>query len=449
MYRNWKRMRKRAAGAGLLLALAGGVLPLAGGAGQPVCLAAAAKPDKDGYVARTEAVQPQKPVDLSQLKAVDVETADPQATPRTKALARYLRGIADSGMILYGHQNDMSRKVAKNIPTDSDTYDITGDYPAIIGMDGLALTGNELELTEGERKAGVTLPAKLAQIARRADRHGAIVTMSCHMPNFDRVAKRPKIDGSYDYCGYSPNITDGDVVRRILPGGDLNPVFTGYLDLIVDFDRRLQEDDIPLLFRPFHENTGSWFWWGAGHCTPQQFRQLFQYTEEYLQGKGLHNILYVYSPGGGETKSEGDYGLTYPGNRAVDICGLDMYHRDPERGDGFLQDEMDPALAIVERFAKAHHKTAALTEGGILCGNSALAKKHNKDKDWFREVMPFLIKHHMAWFMTWSNFDETNFDQPYMVDAARGHEMVNEFIAFYNEPASIFASQNPDYRNFH
>ena len=104
------------------------------------------------------------------------------------------------------------------------------------------------------------------------------------------------------------------MVKRILPGGDLNEVFNGYLDLVAEIDSELQAADVPLLFRPFHENTGSWFWWGAGHATPSDFIALFQYTEKYLQEKGLHNMLYVYSPGGGELKSEGDYALTYPGS---------------------------------------------------------------------------------------------------------------------------------------
>lgn len=412
----------------------------------PTAEAAKVKADKDGYVPKVDAVQPQEKVDLAKLAVPDVSAADPKATPKTQALLKYLGAVAGSDQILYGHQNDMHRKVGKQLPSDSDTYDITGDYPAIVGMDGLALTGNELELTDEERAAGLTLPKKLAQVAIKADKEGAIVSMSCHMPNFAEVAQRARLaDGSYDYGGYSPDHTDGNVVQRILPGGNLNEVFNGYLDLVAEFDGYLQDADVPLLFRPFHENTGSWFWWGAGHCTPSEFRQLFQYTETYLQKKGLHNILYVYSPGGAELKSEGDYGLTYPGNPYVDILGFDMYQRDPERGDGFLEEDFPSVLGIVEHFAASHHKVAAVTETGMLVGKSAMAKKHNGYKNWFTDAMNVMRKYKMAYFLTWSNFDETNFDQPYMVDETRGHEMINEFIDFYNAPASVFAKQNADY----
>lgn len=426
--------------------LAGVTVPGCGVQAQVASAAAKVKPDKDGYVAKVTPIEPQTPLDITKLSIPQsVRTADAQATPKTVALLKYLSAVQDSGSILYGHQNDMHRKVGKALPSDSDTYDIVGDYPAVVGMDGLALTGNELELTPAEKEAGLTLPKKLAKVAIKADRAGAIVTLSCHMPNFAEVAKRDKIDGRYDYRGYSPNHVNGDVVKRILPGGDLNEVFNGYLDLVAEFDSELQAADVPLLFRPFHENTGSWFWWGAGHATPSDFIALFQYTEKYLQGKGLHNMLYVYSPGGGELKSEGDYALTYPGSSYVDIAGFDMYHRDGERGDGFLEEDFSNVMDIVSGFAKAHHKVAAATETGMLVGNSALARTHNGYKGWFLDAAKVMEKHHMAYFMTWSNFDETNFDQPYMVSDTRGHEMINDFIDFYNDPTTVFAKQNLDY----
>ena len=76
--------------------------------------------------------------------------------------------------------------------------------------------------------------------------------MSCHMPNFAEVAKRPKIAGKYDYSGYSPNVTSGDVVKRILPGGDLQEIYNGYLDMIAAYALKLQAADVPLILRPFH-----------------------------------------------------------------------------------------------------------------------------------------------------------------------------------------------------
>lgn len=54
---------------------------------------------------------------------------------------------------------------------------------------------------------------------------------------------------------------------------------------------------VPVLFRPFHEHTGNGFWWGKGNCTAEEYIALWRFTLEYLRDtKGVHNLLYVYSP---------------------------------------------------------------------------------------------------------------------------------------------------------
>lgn len=102
-------------------------------------------------------------------------------------------------------------------------------------------------------------------------------------------------------------------------------------------------------------------------------------------------------------------------------------------------------VKAVETFAQEHDKIAAVTETGVLVGNqgNGLAKSGNKRLDWINEALAHIAPHHMAYFMTWSNFNETNFAQPYLVTPKRGHEMVNAFIRFYNSPKNIFAHQIP------
>lgn len=119
-----------------------------------------------------------------------------------------------------------------------------------------------ISLTDEEKGRGVTLSEKLADLYIPAAKQGAILTMSCHMPNFAEVAQRGKVNGKYDFGGYSPNNLQGNVMQRIMPSGDLHEVYNAYLDMVAEFDSRLQAANIPLLFRPFHENNGSWFWWG-------------------------------------------------------------------------------------------------------------------------------------------------------------------------------------------
>ncbi len=400
----------------------------------------------DGYVDVRTAVKKQGRVQLNQLQLpAEAGLVDAQATPEAAQLFAYLQGIADSDKVLYGHQNELHKKVGKSLPGASDTEDMVGDHAAVMGLDSLALTGNELALTDDEKARGLTLSEKLADIYIPVAQKGAILTMSMHLPNFAEVQKRPLINGKYDFSGYSPNNLEGNVMQRILPGGDLNDMYKAYLDMVADFDGRLQAANIPLIFRPFHENNGSWFWWGASSCTPSEYRNVFRYTVEYLRDvKGLHNLLYAYSPGG-PLVDEADYLSRYPGDAFIDVVGFDMYHRDPAAEDAWM-DGFAKTIDVVQDFAEKHHKVAAVTECGMLYGSSALVVKDNTRLDWWNEAMERIAPKSMAYFLTWANFDDTNFDQPYMVEKKRGQELANGFIDFYNRPESVFMKDSADYR---
>lgn len=400
----------------------------------------------DGFVDVKIAPQKQAKVQLNQL-ALPAQAAlvDAQADQEIAQLFAYLQGIAASDKVLYGHQNELHKKVAKNLPGVSDTADMVGQHSAIMGLDALALTGNELSLTDDEKARGVTLSEKLADIYIPAAKQGAILTMSCHMPNFAEVAQRGKVNGKYDFSGYSPNNLQGNVMQRIMPGGDLHEVYNAYLDMVAEFDSRLQAANIPLLFRPFHENNGSWFWWGASSCTPSEYKNVFRYTVEYLRDvKGLHNMLYVYSPGG-PLADEADYLSRYPGDAFIDVVGFDMYHRDASEDDLWM-DGFAKTMKVVGDFATKHNKVAAVTETGMLYNNAgALRKSGNSRLNWWNEALAQISPQNMAYFMTWANFDDTNFDQPYMVSKNRGQELANGFIEFYNKDASVFMKESADF----
>jgi mannan endo-1,4-beta-mannosidase len=146
-------------------------------------------------------------------------------------------------------------------------------------------------------------------------------------------------------------------------------VFNAYLDICADYCLLLQENEIPVLFRPFHENSGDWFWWGNSGCedengqyAPEIFKRIWQYTVEYMLAKDVHNCIYVYSPNGSDFDNEAKlgtdafrpYAITYPGNDWVDICAYDDYTRDEAamRGD----------IHTVSRFAAQNGKLAAASE---------------------------------------------------------------------------------------
>lgn len=367
-----------------------------------------------------------------------ITLTDRKATPEAVALYQYLTALPQTGHILYGHQNDVHHKMFRTTDgSSSDTEDITGSIAGVVGMDALSLTGAELTLTPKEIASGLTYTDKLVKISEAAHQQGAILTLSMHMPNFAEVAKKGKKNGQWDYSGYSPNVLSGDVGHRVLPGQDLNAVYNGYLDLVADYLLRLQADGIPVIFRPFHEHNGSWFWWGGNNIEEGDFLELWHYTVQYLRDtKGVHNCLYAYSPNG-PFSDESSYLDRYPGDRYVDILGLDTYN-DEQKQEWF--DHLDQTLAIMQDIAQKHGKLTALTEAGVRDGGS-LPLKGNRDKRWFQDVTKICLARKVPYFLTWANFEklEHNFFQPYMVSDTRGHEMINEFIDFYNEPSTIFA----------
>ena len=294
-----------------------------------------------------------------------------------------------------------------------------------------------------------------AYLSNEAAEQGAFITLSAHMPNFATVKKNPDYKScepsyaKYIFGGYTPNSTEGDPMNQILPGGKYNEVFNAYLDMIADYADKV---DRAILFRPLHENTGSWFWWGAAFCDAETYKNVYRYTVEYLRDtKGVHNMIYVYSPSNTGVSSVKDFEERYPGDAYVDLVGFDMYDRKPA-DDGVFMKQFKKQLGIVETFAKEHGKLVAVAETGAADdpapgdAQTALLKSDNGNKDWYNQILDIVSKSEASYFLVWANFSKTDgFYTPY-VDSVNadgslhGHEMLDNFISFYNDGRSIFAA---------
>ena len=96
------------------------------------------------------------------------------------------------------------------------------------------------------------------------------------------------------------------------------------MDRVADF---LLDVDLPVVFRPFHENTGAFFWWGTKSSTPAQYKAAWNYTTDYIvKTRHVHNLLLAYAPSKpGQTAASWELaygsgpGSTYPGDDRVDI----------------------------------------------------------------------------------------------------------------------------------
>ena len=381
---------------------------------------------------------------------------DKNADGKTLGTYLYLKAVGESGAVLYGHMEDTVLKAGSKKYTYSDTEDVTGSISAIDGLDcgnlfaGFAEKCNRRYKTDFADTNEGNLEAA-AYLSNQSIKKGSILTLSSHMPNFAKTVRKGSMSkNSYDQydfsAGDSYNLT-GDCMNEILPGGLYHKEYNAYLDFIADY---CSEVNGTILFRPFHENTGSWFWWGKAFCDAYTYQNVYRYTVEYLRDmKGIHNILYVYSPGS-EASSISEYEERYPGDAYVDVIGFDMYDNNPtsdEEGYAF-QKNLENMTRLSDEFAKKHQKLFAVTETGISTSSGGILEYGNKRKEWYTEILNILTKpeYDCCYFMLWSNYSrQGSYYTPFIVDknengTYHGHEMMDCFIEMYNSSKSVFAS---------
>lgn len=391
------------------------------------------------------------------LYADTVALVDENAEPSVAALYQYLKAVGESDSTLYGHMEDTVLKAGSGELTESDTMDVTGSLAAVIGFDcGELFRGYAAKYNARHPEAGIpeTNSGNIqaaALFTNEAVREGAVITLSAHVPNFSAV---PKKDGSFEnsYDGFdflaadSYNLT-GDAANQILPGGRFHDRLTAYLDMIADYAKQVEG---PILFRPWHENTGSWFWWGKAFCDAETYKSIYKFTVEYLRDeKEVHNILYVYGPGS-EAASMEEYEERYPGDSWVDMVGFDTYDNNPvPDGEGYtFQKTFEQVVKLTDAFAKKHGKLFAVTETGM----AALPETGNRRPEWYSEILDILTKpeYNCCYFMLWSNYSRTgSYYSPFVQEVREdgtlfGHELLDPFIEMYNSEKSIFAADQKD-----
>ncbi len=330
---------------------------------------------------------------------------DKQATPETINLYNNLKKSLDKGVML-GHQDDLAYGVNwKYEDGRSDIKDVTGDYPAVMGFEL-----GRLELDHAVNLDSVPFD-KMRLFIKDAYQHGSVITISWHLNN--------PLTGQ---TAWDPS--PKETVASILPGGEKNALYNSWLDKVAAFFLSLKGNNgeyIPIIFRPFHELNGSWFWWGGKNCTPDEIKQLYQYTEKYLRDtKGVHNLLYAFNTDVFHTADE--YLERFPGDDFTDVLGFDTYQRN---GNEQFMQSANNMLATLDSIAFAHNKIPALTEFGY----GSLP-----DSTWWTNVLlPVLKTHTTAYALAWRNAGKkkdgsTEFYMPY-----KGQASEKDFIAFCND----------------
>lgn len=260
---------------------------------------------------------------------------NPDATVQAHNLLQYLCDTAGSHIITGQH--------TQTNPMEEITYihDVTGKKPKLQGFELLSYSPNipykdasEECLTEIEENKGTVETA-----LQWAKETSGIVTLTYHW--FSPI-------GGKDKSFYAKN-TPFDASRILEKDTPERTAFYHDLDMLAIELRKFEKEEIPVLWRPFHEADGTWFWWGAkGHTVGRElYKMMFDYFVHQLH---LNNLLWVWN----SPVKEG-----YPGDEYVDVVSRDVYLTHKERT--AYEKEY---LELIRNTSS--HKVAALAEVGYI-----------------------------------------------------------------------------------
>lgn len=380
---------------------------------------------------KTIAAHRDNPYQISELSTMSAEEVPSVATNKkfqqtrstlTQELYHKLLDVKGSGFY-FGMQDATGYGVGWRDNNDSsDVKKVTGDYPALAGW---GASYSPCEIADGENFDDARYKIKLFHDM------GGFNTVEWHAQN------------PYGGDFYWKNHPDKskNVVAAILPGGEKHHFLLEKLDNLASFFNSLLDDDgekIPVIFRPWHEHTKNWFWWGQSRCSRDEYIKLWQFTVEYLTiEKGITNLLYAYSPWRVENREH--YLERYPGDEYVDILGYDNYWDLSNLGflSSLYQKRFINYLKLLVNIANEKGKPAALTETGPW---TFYAKADMPENDWYTQKLLKAIMHdettrQISYVMTWRNDRSDHFHVPYP-----GHPGVADFRDFYRHPYTIFMS---------
>jgi len=256
---------------------------------------------------------------------------------------------------------------------------------------------SDAELTEMEERVKLEV--------KEAHKKGGIITLSWHHLN-------PVSDSS------AWELTPA--VKQILPNGSHHQKFVNDLNHIADFFSGLRDENdnlIPVIFRPYHEFEGNWFWWCQNVTSSEEYIQLWKFTVDFFKGKGLHNILYCYNPG---FVSDGIADSYYPGDDYVDLVGIDTYNLDTP----IHIEEVDQIIERMIVFCNDHDKIPCISEAGY---------NGIPQQNWWTKTLAPLVKGKgISYVLLWRNARTDHFFVPFP-----GHESAPDFIQFIEDNAIL------------
>lgn len=280
-------------------------------------------------------------------------TADPNVTQEAQDLLDFIYDISGK-QILSGQHN----YPADRADCSGQAAAIAGKYPALWGQD-FGFSKDDKDATS-HRQATID-EAKVQHAA------GAVITLMWH-------AVRPIEDEPVTFKeGVCGKLTDVEWNDLLTPGTATHIRWERQVDVVAFFLKQLCDANIPVLWRPYHEMNGDWFWWGyrtGAQGYTALWKMLFQRLTIYHD---LHNLIWVWN-NNAPRGTVLPFPDCFPGHDCVDILATDVY------GSDYKQSHYNDLLSLAEG------KPIALGEVGGLPTPEILDAQPN----W-------------AWFMVWTS----------------------------------------------
>ena len=350
---------------------------------------------------------------IASFSQAKMQLTDKNATAETKALFYNLHELSKEH-ILFGHQHATQYGHGWYGDADrSDVKSVTGSHPAVIGVDFSGLSGVPDSQVEKEK-------ASLRKDISDTYNRGGVTTVAWHFNN--------PVSKTNFYWNDSTAVA---AVKDIIPGGSHHDKYKAILKTIAELANSIKGNDgklVPMIFRPYHEFDGDWFWWGKAHCTTDEFKTLWRFTVLYLRDSlSVHNFIYAFSPDN-RFSSEEEYLQRYPGNEWVDMLGVDDYG-DFGRDGKYNLEAGIKKLKIISDYALKAGKLAAFTETGL---------ESIPNTTWWTDILLKALnaeKMQLCYVLVWRNDvrSPTHFYAPFP-----GQVSEVDFVRFYNDPYTLF-----------
>jgi len=287
----------------------------------------------------------------------------PNASPEARALLKFIASLSGQHTLTGQH----------NFPNTKDTSTLAaarayGKVPAIFGQDfGFA--------APGDKDAFTSRPDMIAEVKRQYAQ-GSIIVLCWHAvpPTADEPVTFQPLRGAtnQNLASVQGRLTDQQWHDVITPGTELNKKWCAQVDVVAGFLKQLQAAHIPVLWRPYHEMNGDWFWWGGrlgDNGTKVIYRQIF---DRFVNYHHLDNLIWIWSVDR-PARADRQFVDYNPGTNYFDIAALDVY------GSDFKQSYYDDLLT------QAAGKPVTLAEVGPPPTVAVLAQQPK----W-------------TWWMTWA-----------------------------------------------